>query len=259
MVSLVLLAACSGHPTPPASVLAAEATGQANPPASTRVLVVDDQPTWSWRYVRLALRNQLGPSVSACVVGEAVDETRVAFPSTAAALAAYDVVVCGDFAVPGDDAAISAWCQMLGAFVRGGGGVIFVCGPQSAARWQRPEFAALLPVQAPISSVAKSPARLALATGGPIDFTGTRAGEVPAATFAALQPLGYWPVAGLAASAKAIAVADAQQPVLASLEVGRGRTVWVGSEETWRWRDPSPEVMDALWARLVQFAAAGRR
>jgi hypothetical protein len=72
--------------------------------------------------------------------------------------------------------------------------------------------------------------------------------------------MGYWPVAGLAPLARAIAVDAAQgQPVLASRDVGAGRTVWVGSDETWRWRDPSPDLMEAVWARLVRFAGAGRR
>ena len=198
--------------------------------------------------------------MSACLVGHEVAATRVPLPVTAAELAAYDVVICCDFAVPGDDASVSAWCGALAAFVRAGGGVIFVCGPESSTRWQRPEIAALLPVQLATSATTAGPTNLGLASDAPIDFAGTRAGEAPAATLAALAPIGYRPVAGLAPSARVIAVDGTQkQPVLASMEVGAGHTVWVGSEETWRWRDPDPEMMASVWARLVQLAAAGRR
>jgi uncharacterized membrane protein len=230
------------------------------PLTSPRVLIVDDQPTWSWRYLCASLRHDAELSVSACLVGHEVVATRVPFPETAAALAAYDVVICGDFAVPGDDAAATAWCDALSAFVRAGGGVIFECGPESSIRWQRPAIAALLPVQLAPSGIAAGPTSLNLVGDTPIDFAGVRAGENPAATIAALPPIGYRPTAGLASSAKVIAVDGAQkQPVLATMDVGAGRTVWVGSDETWRWRDSNPDLMASVWARLVRFAAAGRR
>jgi uncharacterized membrane protein len=230
------------------------------PLTSPRVLVVDDQPTWSWRYLSASLRHDAELSVSSCLVGSEVAAARVPFPASATELAAYDVIICGDFAVPGDDATSSAWWHALSAFVRAGGGVIFECGPESSMRWQRPEIAALLPVQLATSTSSAGPTSLCLADDAPIDFAGTLAGEAPAATFAALAPISHRPVVGLAPSARVIAVdVTHRQPVLASMEVGAGRTVWVGSDETWRWRDPNPDLMASVWARLVRFAAAGRR
>lgn len=235
-----LLAACSTPLKPP------------------RVLVIDDQPTWSWRYLCASLRHEAGCSVSACLVGHEVASAHVPFPDTAAALAGYDVVICGDFEVPGDDAAASAWCQALATFVRSGGGVIFECGPESSTRWRRPAIAALLPVQM-ASATTAGPTSLNLVGDTPIDFAGLRAGEAPATTVAARAPIRYWPVAGLTPSARVIAVdGNPKQPVLASMEVGAGRTVWVGSDETWRWRDPNADQMAFVWASLVRFAAAGR-
>jgi hypothetical protein len=207
-----------------------------------------------------SLRREAGLPVSACLVGSEGAAARVPFPSTAAALAAYDVVVCGDFEVPGDDAAASAWWQALADFVRAGGGVIFECGPGSSTRWRRPEIAALLPVQLATTTATTGPASLLLADDAPIDFAGTRPGEAPAATFAGLAPIRCWQAAGLSSPAKVIAVdGTLRQPVLASMEVGAGRTVWVGSDETWRWRDPDPGLMAGVWSRLVWFAGAGRR
>lgn len=229
------------------------------PRQALRVLVVDDQPTWSWRYLRTSLRHEPGITVSACLVGHDVDATRVAFPATAAALAVYDVVIFGDFAFPGDDAAKAEWCRLLAAFVDAGGGVIFECSPGSTRLWNHPAIAELLPVQL-ASATNANVAGLQLAAGAPIDFAGLRADGSSAATIAALAPIKYMSGVGLRATAELIAC-DAKQghPVIASMGFGAGRTIWVGSDETWRWRDPNPDVMVGMWGCLVRFAGAGRR
>ncbi len=94
-------------------------------------------------------------------------------------------------------------------------------------RWKRREFAAPLPVQLAPSAAISGPASLSLVADSPVAFAGTRhAGGRVVGGHVRRVGADRLLATGLAPSARAIAVdATQKQPVLASIEVGAGRTV----------------------------------
>ena len=50
-----------------------------------------------------------------------------------------------------------------------------------------------------------------------------------------------------------------KRPLLVVGNYPRGTTMWIGTDETWRWRDPYAETyMDAFWRNVVRHLAQGR-
>ena len=225
-----------------------------------KVLVVDASPRWESRFLvdmferdkRVEVERRYRTMRTAGAPGELL-------PRTQEALDAYDLVVIGDLA-PGELTVDDQ--QRLERFVaRRGGFVVAIAGPRGMpAGYGLGGLANLLPVRI----IAQS-----LADGAPTAVTLGRDGrESPIVAvlddvalnqqlWPALPPL-QWLARNVAAKEGAEVLLEARGdqhiPVVATSRYGAGRTLWVGSPETWRWRDRlGDRVHQTFWLQAIRW------
>ncbi len=255
-----------------------------------RVLLVDGEARWEFRYLRNALIRDPKVAVDAILFHPPTSPSASSEPAYPVAwpvrplepapdsLAGYDLIVVGD--VDPLDLPAEVWAR-LDAFVAARGGTLaIVPGPRS---W--PTLAgssalrALLPVLDPspllvdpIASIDPShpalPPGLRLAPGaGPLAdpdaWPMLQVGDGPEATSKAWSALPGlpWVIAGRPKpSATVLASALGRErdgAVIASQPYGLGKVLWVGTDATWRWRF---RVGDAIhhrfWGQVVRWAGS---
>ncbi len=255
-----------------------------------RVLLVDGEARWEFRYLRNALARDPRVTVDAVVfrqpasTGSAEPTYPLSWPARGAPaepdpLGRYDLVVLGD--VDPADLAGDAWAR-LDAYVAGRGGtLVFLPGPRAWPGATAGEAArALLPVLGPRPipldpALAADPAHPALPPGLPIApraeavadpeaWPMLQIGDGPDATRQAWEALPRlpWVVAGKAKpSATTLAVVPGREDegaVMAFQPYGLGKVLWVGTDATWRWRfRVGDEVHHRFWGQVVRWAGSG--
>lgn len=241
--------------------------------SAIRVLMVEHAPRWEFKYIQAMLLRERRVDLD-CFLSTADPEvTRLPdspylpeFPKRRDELFAYDLVLFGDAdprALPPDAA------SDIASYVSdGGGSLAVIAGPRfTPEAYRNSELAALLPVELPPSRLgtrppATRPLRLELTDGG------------RAAPFLRLDPdprraEGRWaqlpPIFSVypAERTKPAAVAYLQtgdgRPVLVGHRYGAGEVLWVGTDNTWRWRRNVGDLYHArFWGQVVQ-KLAGRR
>lgn len=259
-----------------------------------RVLLVDGEARWEFRYLRNALArdprvaveavvfHQPGPGLSAepsFTYGTTLPSLEGAEAGAGSGpdpLGGFDAVVVGDVA-PADLPAES-WAR-LDAYVGERGGTLIVCpGPRYGPTLASNETArTLLPVldPRPVAPGGDDPAHPELPPGvawAPAEGTVADPGSWPMLQLAAdpeesrrrwaTLPRLPWVLAGKAkpgATALATAGDDPSAVVLAAQPYGLGKVLWVGTDATWRWRH---RVGDAyhhrFWGQVVRWSAAGK-
>ncbi len=255
-----------------------------------RVLLVDGEARWEFRYLRNALSRDPKVTVDAILFHPPMSPSAsvepaypVAWPSrpdppAPDPLAGYDLIVVGD--VDPLDLPPEGWAR-LDAFVAARGGTLaIVPGPRSwAALAAAPAPRALLPVLDPSpllvdplgSADPEHPAlppglRLsprAEALADPDAWPMLQLGDGPEATARAWSGLPGlpWVVAGRPKpSATVLASAlgrEREGAAIASQPYGLGKVLWVGTDATWRWRF---RVGDAIhhrfWGQVVRWAGS---
>lgn len=218
-----------------------------------RVLYVEGQPRWEYRYLKNALLRDRHVHLQCLLLSADPDfeqehsrgvEPLRALPA-AARLNDYDVIVLGDVAAA-DEAVPWLYAgafQAVAAAVREGAGLLVIDGAQSNRAWAETALGPLLPVR-----FAATAPRL-LATG---PFRPARSTPTPG--FLRLEPEAMddertW--SGLPALEASIPVERATgdatvfltrddgprpAPLLASRREGKGVVAWLGVDEVWRWR-----------------------
>lgn len=239
------------------------------PRRSRKVLWVEYEPTWEWRFaVRALARGNDCVQVRSFV--RSVDpQVRESNPRWVASLALpraelldYDVIVLGD--VPASMLSSHFTGLVRELVVRFGGGLVLACGPRfGPAQLSDTPLAGLLPVEAEPGS-----RRLDTLPYEPLltPRAKTRAFSLPLCEVGQrhtrLEFEWYHPLAALGRGAEVLAVhpharttRSAQAlPLLTAARTGRGRVVWLGVAETWRLRRASPELHVRFWSELVAWA-----
>ena len=263
-----------------------------------KVLLVDGEARWEFRYLRNALARDPRVSVDSVIFrqpkadpnsGSAAyadalpkkpDPPRAGTAPKADPLGAYDAIVVGDVdpsSMPPD-----AWARLDSYVAERGGTLILLPGPRG---WPGPLLAneavrKLLPVLAPklasIDANATDPAHPSLPPGAAILPVSTASAEAwpmlqmasdperSRAIWAGLPRLPWALVGRAKPGATVLASIAGETPasdsaVIAAQPYGLGKVLWVGTDATWRWRH---RVGDAyhhrFWGQVVRWAASGK-
>lgn len=248
-----------------------------------KVLLVDGQPRYEYRYLKTFLERR-PESIELQVVLQTADpeysaQDIVALPNFPTAtdgddgLFGYDVVILGD----ADPLYFSAsQLQSLSDFVtQEGGGLVFASGEFfNPVSYQGTPLETVVPVQLtgarnPIQGGDSiQPFRMNLTAegrGNPIfRLTDEEAGSLE--TWENL-PLHYWfleaprkqPAAFVLAEHPTAVGADGPVPLVAYQFVGAGKSLYLGVDDTWRWRiGTADRYFGRFWVQMLRFMARSR-
>jgi hypothetical protein len=231
-----------------------------------KVLYIDAEPRWDFKYLQtMLLRDR---RIDAKFVLTDADPGLSqgpnspylkSIPTDRAKLLAYNMILIGDL----PPTALSAdQQQILDDFVsKLGGAMIFLAGEKhDPSQYVGTKLEKLLPVipgnnDAGDSDFSK-PIQLQLTTEGASQPMLSLAGDPveSARRWAAMPPV-YWtaPVVRLKPGAQALLSGDGGAPVVAIQAYGLGQVLFIGTDETWRWRknDLLP-LHDRLWSQIIQ-------
>lgn len=235
-----------------------------------KTLVVDDAARWDTRFLDHAIRRDKGFEATVVLGSAAKPDDEL--PADVDAWAAYDLVLLGDVPVALLDEERQR--ALVEAVEQRGTGVVFQPGGEHLPReYAGKPLASLFPVETEAATGAENgrveapdfePLALAITARGAMhpafaisgDATGNREAwrEMPpffrAAAVARPKP-----------SATVLAeVADPRGrgtiPLVAEAPFGRGRTLWLGTEETFRWRrNVGDPVFWRFWGQALRSIA----
>jgi uncharacterized membrane protein len=297
-ILLAALAAESQPAAPPAGGTAPPPTTRpaTQPAPVVKVLYVEGTPRWEYRYVKNAMLRQPSVRISCLLTGAgpgfAQEGSRTdprigfpgpvqRFPDKAEDMEAFDVLLLGDL----DPHLFSdAQFKMIADFVRKGGGFGMLAGPRyTPSAYRKTPLAELLPVNVekvePDGKNAQfpdgfQPALTDAGRASPI-FRAWQAGREARETNGAgaekdYEPL-YWYCRGVAArpaadGAEVLAthpttrVVDGNPlPLLVVGHCGKGRTLFSGIDDSWRWRFAASDAVFAnYWLEQLRYLVGGK-
>ncbi|MBL8751765.1 MAG: hypothetical protein JNK15_00585 [Planctomycetes bacterium] len=255
-----------------------------------RVLYLEDRPRWEYRYVKNGLKRVDPSIVMQAVMFDASPKFEQEHskdlpplrdvPRTEKELFAYHVVVFGD--VPPERIAPTEegrrrWLEMLARFVEFGGGVAFLFGDAAMPeRYRGTPVQDLLPVVLedrgwlqqnrprrdlewhPLLENPLQPNDVLLLQRDPA--FNRRLWENGLPGFFVHYPVQRAkPGASILLRHPTDTNAYGKRPLLVVGPHPRGQTMFLATDETWRWRDPYAEVyMDTFWRNVVRTLAQGR-
>jgi hypothetical protein len=239
-----------------------------------KVLMVEETPRWEFRYLqsvllrdrRIALKCWLAEEDHAIAEGEGSPYLK-SFPQTKEDLFKYDLIVVGDVGVKDIGGPQMEW---LGEFVsKFGGSCIFLAGPRNnPSSFRGTELEKMLPVElgegAARAAGAERPTILELTPLGhssPMLRLSPKDDENSAIW--KRFPKVYWVARVTRAKAAAQVLlqdGDAtkasrfgKMPVVAQQQYGLGQVLYVGTDNTWRWRRNTDErFYPILWGQIAQ-------
>lgn len=244
-----------------------------------KVLVVDSIPRWDFKFLQRALLRDRRVEARFFLTDgdrramEAGPPFLPKFPADRAELFAYDLLILGD--VPAD-VLTTEQQEAVREYVAEGGGLIHMAGRNHApSSFARTPLADVLPVeitsvQFPIDSGARpDPFRPELTPQG-VRSPLMSLSDDPVDSLRAwrtLPPI-YWayPVKGLKPAAEALLVHPTQKsadgspmPLLATHYYGKGYVLYVGFDETWRWRfNEADRFFGRFWSQAVYVTGVPR-
>jgi hypothetical protein len=243
-----------------------------------KVLVVDSQPRWEFRYLRNALMRDTGVAMNALLyhpqlgLGEGLGYLRE-FPAKREDLQSYDVVFLGDVGVgPGMLTPENA-TMLKGLVEQQASGLVFLPGPLGREKSLADSaLADLLPVEADYSKgtgfASGAEARMELTFRGR-DHWLTMLATDPAANQAVWRGLPgfYWyaPVVKAKPGSEVLAVHEAARnlngriPLLVTRAAGNGKVLYMGTDSAWRWRKGVEDTYHyRFWGQVVRWMAHQR-
>ncbi|MDR3638592.1 MAG: hypothetical protein P4L84_32605 [Isosphaeraceae bacterium] len=258
-----------------------------------KVLLVDGEARWEFRYLRNALARDPRVSLDAVVFhqpetpqGSTRNFTyKQALPPRPEAdstqpdpLGGFDAIVIGD--VDPADLTSDAWTRLEAYVAERGGTLVVSPGPrywpgiQGQNELVRKLLPVLDPVLAPIDPKATDPAHPSLPPGVALAPAPAAASDPNAWPMLQLAtepeqnrrlwaglPWLPWVLTGKAKPAATVLASahDESAAVLAVQPYGLGKVLWIGTDGTWRWRH---RVGDAyhhrFWGQVVRWAASGK-
>lgn len=238
-----------------------------------RLLYVEGYPRWEYRYLKnMMLRES---SIASSVMLISADRTFAQegtvplrrLPRTEEEIKPYDVIMIGD--VPASFFSAQQMQLISEQVSQRGAGLLFIAGEQETpVSYAASPLSTLLPmtsagtvtlVNAPINL---KPTPLAESLG----VLRLLNPEGPASSEAGAWPTGLpalqWAqnLANLKPAAEVLAVDQtSQSPLIARMRFGAGQSLYVATDETWRWRYGRGELyMEQFWTQLIRLLARGR-
>ena len=244
-----------------------------------KVLVVDSTPRWDFKFLQRALLRDRRV-VASFLLTEADPRTLKSgapfvanFPATRPELFAYDLLILGD--VPAGSLNPDQQL-MVREFVAEGGGLIHIAGRNHGpASFVGTPLADALPVEFPVVKYAIDSGERPEPFLPELTPAGTRSTILSLTddpldnlrVWKTLPPI-YWayPVTKLKPASEAYLVhpkktlADGKpMPLLAAHFYGKGYAIWVGFDETWRWRfNEADRYFGRFWSQTVYVAGVPR-
>ncbi len=254
-------------------------------PEKIRVLIIDSQPRWEYRFLRNALSRDPGVELSCLLFHPALGpgggkDYIQAFPSTLAELAQYDVIVLGDVGVAKDQLTTEQCSLIRGLVENQASGLVFLPGPLGN------QFSLLdsdLADLMPVTLDASHPTGMAETVASPLTLTtegraslltmlGNNEEENPGIWHR--LPGFYWhaPVIKAKGGAEVLAVHGNRRgkfgpiPLLVTKPAGSGKVLFMGIDSAWRWRRGVEDLYHyrfwgqvARWMSYQRNMAAGQR
>jgi hypothetical protein len=238
-----------------------------------RVLYIEHWPRWQYRFLRNAFQRDKRFLTRLVLLTEdpsapQEDRQAVPLPSTAEEFSKFDAIVIGD--VARQDLAPQQWQWIHDCVVDGGAGIIFIAGPaHDPADFLEPPTASLLPFQR-VTTVSEEevtafkPVLTALGRDHPL----MRLGSGPDATSTWQQlPAMQWYAGVTELKPGAVVLAERRPessgeptPLIVLQRVGRGSVLFVGTDETWKWRyQTGNQYFYGFWARAIQHVGMPHR
>ncbi|MEM9883375.1 MAG: BatA domain-containing protein [Planctomycetota bacterium] len=256
-----------------------------------RVLYVEGYPRWEYRYLKNMLIREKSIDSSMLLLSadrdfaQEGDTPITRLPATDEEWRRYDVVILGD--VPAEALGVEVQRQLSDLVAQRGAGLLWVAGSgANAATYAGTRLGDLLPMREPESVAALPVARLgvrptglagalsvlqlaerdaepgsndAVRDGWPAGLPGLRWAQDLGALKPAVEVLANFTAADSAsAAAGAPAGAPSEGPAVTRLRFGAGQSVYVATDETWRWRYARGEVyFERFWVQLVRLLGRG--
>jgi uncharacterized membrane protein len=239
-----------------------------------KVLIVEETPRWEFRYLQSVLLRDRRIDLKCWLaegdrgVAEGADSPFVkTFPQTKEELFKYDLVVIGDVGVKDIGAPQMEW---LGEFVsKFGGSCLFLAGSRNnPSAFRGTELEKMLPVElsdGPMRNTGVDrPTNLELTPlGRTSPMLRLSAKDEENAAIWKRFPKLYWVARVSRAKAAAQVLlqdSDAtkasrygKMPVVAQQQYGIGQVLYVGTDNTWRWRRNADErYYPILWGQIAQ-------
>lgn len=252
-----------------------------------RVLQIDGYPRWEFRYTKnLLLREQTISSSSLLLSSrrryiQEGDVELTDLPDSPGAWEGIDVIVIGD--VRADLFTTQQLEQIHDLVALRGAGILWIAGPSATPdSWRDTPLEPLLPITLREGSTAwNEPVtmrrevgaeRLGLLEladesegGWPERLTDPNTGWALLRWAQKIDPASVKPTSEILASAIPADSGDEPTPLVLSMRYGAGRSVYVGTDEIWRWRYArGEELPERFWIPLVRLigreglARAGR-
>ena len=243
-----------------------------------KILLVEQRARWEFKYLQALLLREKHVQLSCYVVEADQEVTRGAhtpylpeMPNDRLSLFAYDAVIFGDVDLAACPANLA---EVMEQYVTAGGSVIFLAGKNHNPHTYRDTgLARLLPVELHGNAVAMQDAatglRPQLTAMGQVSPLLRLADATTNQRVWELLPELFWAASvGRAKPAAEVLLVDPRfrldsrpesRPLLAWQPFGAGETVFLGTDQTWRWRtNIGAELHTRFWAQIVQ-RFAGRR
>lgn len=243
-----------------------------------RVLYVDGGPRWEHRYLKNLLLRE--PSIDASVLllasgrqyAQEGDTLIPKLPRSPEEWDEYDVVILGD--VSGELFGAEQLANLAEHVATRGAGVLWMAGPGATpGTWLETPASPLLPMRAapgagrsePVTASATPEAdRLGVLrtdeTGRAWDdrLSDPGAGWTRLQWSQAIAPEAIKPGVSVLGTASGV-VSGEESPLVMSMRFGSGRSVYVATDEIWRWRYGRGETIpERFWVPLIRMLARGR-
>jgi uncharacterized membrane protein len=234
-----------------------------------RVLYIEGYPRWEYRYLKNLLVRE--PSVEASVMLLSADRDFAQegnaplyrLPQTREEFSAYDLIILGD--VPAGALSPTQVSEIATAVSERGAGLLWLAGERSTpVSWRGSALEDLVPIRIG-SSVERIDEPVALEPTGAARRAGVmRLGDGSAEWPRSLAQLEWVqrvdagqlkPATEVLARAVGASAGDGWPAVL-SMRFGSGQVIYVGTDETWRWRRGVGETyQERFWLQLLRFLA----
>jgi hypothetical protein len=243
-----------------------------------KVLVVDSQPRWEFRYLRNALMRDSGVAVNVVLYHPEIGMGEGAgylpeFPAKREELQAFDVVFLGDVGIGGGMLTPENAKMLRGLVEQQASGLVFLPGELGREKSLADSaLADLLPVEMDYAKgsgfASGAEARMELTFRGR-DHWLTMLATDPAANQAVWRGLPgfYWyaPVVKARPGAEVLAVHEAARnqygriPLLVTRNAGNGKVLFMGTDSAWRWRKGVEDTYHyRFWGQVVRWMAHQR-
>ena len=243
--------------------------------SSLKVLMVESSPRWEFKYIQSMLLRERRIDLDCFLAGvdpavaRSEDTPYIEnFPENRKDLFSYDLIIFGD--IDPEDIPENAITNISSFVADSGGALIILAGKRfTPSSYRNTELERLLPVElAPTRLGGNNPS-----SQRPIQLKITETGldegflnlesepEQAEKRWSQLPPI-FWSVKTIKAKPAAksyLLHPDGEYPIVAMQRYGSGEVLWVGTENTWRWRKNTGDLYHTrFWGQIVQ-RMAGRK